>query len=185
MSRIRLLDPDEALSRAVDHGLPAALADLNVFRALLHHPPLARWCSEFLMGLLFEAELDHRLRELVIMRLGWATGSEYEWTQHWAIAQGLGISEEDLLGVRHWPDHPGFSDADRAVLAATDETLADGTVSPATWTACVEHVSDEPQVLLEMVSAIGLWRLVSGLLRTLDIPLEDGVTGWPPDGRAP
>lgn len=119
------------------------------------------------------------------MRLGWATGSQYEWTQHWSIAQGLGLSEEDLLGVRDWPNHPGFSDADRAVLAAADETVADGAVSPATWAACVEHVSSEPRVLLELVSAIGLWRMVSGLLRTLEIPLEDGVMGWPPEGTAP
>ena len=184
-SRIPLLDEDEALHRAIEHGLPAALAQLNVFRALLHHPPLAKWFSDFLMGLLWQAELDHRLRELVIMRLGWTTGSEYEWTQHWTIAKDLGVSESDLLAVRDWSNHAGFSDADRAVLAATDETLAEGAVSPATWAECLEHVSDEPRVLLELVSAIGLWRMVSGLLRGLEIPLEDGVAAWPPDGAAP
>jgi hypothetical protein len=39
--------------------------------------------------------------------------------------------------------------------------------------------------LVELVTAIGLWRMIAGLLRTLDVALEDGVAPWPPDGRAP
>lgn len=185
VSRIPLLDEGEAAHRAIEHDLPAALAQLNVFRVLLHHPPLAKWHCDFLMGLLWQSELDHRLRELAIMRIGWTTGSEYEWTQHWPIAKDLGVSEDDLLGVRDWPNHAGFSDADRAVLAATDEVLDEGAVSAATWAACLEHVSREPRVLLELVSAIGLWRMVSSLLRSVEIPLEDSVAGWPPDGTTP
>lgn len=185
MSRIPLLDTESARSAAAEAGVSELLIDLNVFRVLLHHPPLARWFADFLMGLLWEGALDARLRELVIMRIGWTTGSTYEWTQHWPIALRLGATEDDLLGVRAWEDHHGFGPAERAVLAATDETLADGTVTSATWDACVEHVSPEPRILLELVSAIGLWRMVSGLLRTVDIPLEDGVHPWPPDGTAP
>ena len=37
----------------------------------------------------------------------------------------------------------------------------------------------------KLVIAIGNWRLFSALLRSLDVPLEDGVAPWPPDGRAP
>jgi hypothetical protein len=32
---------------------------------------------------------------------------------------------------------------------------------------------------------MGNWTLFSMLLRNLRIPLEDGVTGWPPDGKRP
>ena len=183
--RLPLLSPEEAKDAAARAGVPEVVAELNVFRVLLHHPSLARWLSDFLMGLLWEGRLDRRLRELVIMRLGWATGSVYEWTQHWSIARLLDVSEEDLLAVRDWPAHGGFGPAERAVLAATDETLRTGTVDPETWDACTEHLSDDRQVLLEMVAVIGLWRMVSGLLRTLEVPLEDGVEAWPPDGSAP
>jgi len=58
-------------------------------------------------------------------------------------------------------------------------------VSEATWQACRDHVSDDPKVLLELVAAIGTWRMVSGVLRTVKVPLEVGVTSWPPDGRSP
>lgn len=183
--RIPLLPIEEAKAAASAAGVPEITADLNVFRVWLHHPALARWFSDLLMGLLWEGRLDRRLRELVIMRLGWATGSDYEWTQHWKIALGLKIDEADLLGVRAWRDHDTFGPAERAVLAATDETIADGAVSAATWQACVDHVSDDPQVLLELLAAIGTWRMVSGILRSLEVPLEEGVTSWPPDGVGP
>jgi hypothetical protein len=39
--------------------------------------------------MLWHGKLDPRLRELVIMRIGWLTASDYEWTQHWRVAQGL------------------------------------------------------------------------------------------------
>lgn len=183
--RLPLLSVDEAKAAAAEAGVPVVVAELNVFRVLLHHPPLAKWFSDFLMGLLWEGRFDRRLRELVIMRLGWATGSVYEWTQHWSIARLLDVSEEDLLGVRDWVQHNGFGPAERAVLAATDETLETGKVGPQTWQACTEHVSNDPQVLLELVSVIGLWRMVSGLLRSVEIPLEDGLQAWPPDGTPP
>jgi hypothetical protein len=36
-----------------------------------------------------------------------------------------------------------------------------------------------------MVVAIGTWLLISKVARGLRIPLEEGVPGWPPDGRMP
>jgi alkylhydroperoxidase family enzyme len=182
--RIPLLEKEEAVRRAEACGVPAQLAELNVFRVLLHHPKLAAHVCGLLTGLLFGAKLDVRLRELVILRLGWRTASEYEWTQHWRVALQLGLPEADCLAVRAWRDADCFGPADRAVLAATDETLDSGAISPATWALCEEHVGDA-EVLLELVIAIGNWRMFSSLLRSLEIPLEDGVESWPPDGRRP
>ena len=110
------------------------MADLSVFQVLLRHPSLARALNDLLTALLWRGRLDARLRELVIMRIGWVTGSLYEWTQHWRVATGLGVVEADLVAVRDWKAH-GFGPAERAVLAATDETLATGTISAdtASW----------------------------------------------------
>lgn len=184
-SRIELLGADEARAATAEAGVPEYMADLNIFRALLHHPQLARRFNDLLAFLIFKGALDDRLRELIIMRMGWRTACDYEWTQHWRIAAGLGVSEADLLATRgDWASHPGFSDADRAVLAATDEVLDGGAVTAATWEACVAHVGDSTE-LMEMLMAIGAWRMVSSFLRSAQIPLEDGVPSWPPDGQGP
>ena len=79
--------------------------------------------------MLWHGALDSRLRELVIMRIGWLTACDYEWTQHWRVASGLGVPANDLLGVRDWRAYEGFGPTERAVLAATDDVVRDGAVS--------------------------------------------------------
>ena len=183
--RIPLLDLAEAKQRAAERGIPETLAELSVFRIALHQPGVAVALSGMLHELLFKGTLDARLRELIIMRIGWATGSEYEWTQHWRVARQLDIPERDLLGVRDWQAADHFGDIERAVLAATDDTLAHGVITDDTWAACARHLGDDPALLVELVAAIGNWRLFSALLRSLAVPLEDGVKPWPPDGTSP
>jgi alkylhydroperoxidase family enzyme len=179
--RVDLLAPEAARNAAEAAGVPAAFAELNIFRVLLHRPVAAKGIADLLVALLFRGELDHRLRELVIMRIGWATGSDYEWTQHWSIAQQrFGLSRDDLLAVRDWRRSDRFGPAERAVLEATDETLATGTLGAASWARATEHLSRDAAI--ELVAAIGTWRLVSQLTRSLAIPLEPGVASWPPDG---
>jgi alkylhydroperoxidase family enzyme len=133
--------------------------------------------------LLWKGSLDGRLRELMIMRIGWRTASEYEWTQHWRVARMMNVEEGDLLAVRDWHSGDRFGPVERAVLTATDETLDTGTISAVTWEQCAVHLPVES--LLELVVAIGNWRMFSSLLRSLDVPLEDGVAPWPPDGVTP
>ena len=182
--RIPRLSTEDALAAAEEAGLQARMAELNIFRVLLHQPRLAKAVSDVLLTLLFRGKLDARLRELVIMRIGWATGSVYEWTQHWRIATELGVDPADLLALCNWRASDRFGEAERAILEATDETLETGTISPETWKRCEAHLGT-PEERLELVAAIGTWRFVSSLLRSLDIPLEEGIAPWPPDGAKP
>ena len=177
-----MLSLEDARKAAEEAKLVPQMAELSVFRTLLHRPTVAKAVNDLLVALLFRGTLDARLRELLIMRLGWATGSVYEWTQHWRVATEMDVAEEDLLAVRDWRASDRFGPAERAVLAATDETLADGAISDETWAACLDHVGD-PRQLVELVAAIGNWRMISSVLRSLDVPLEEGVAPWPPDGR--
>ena len=182
--RVELLTPEAARKAAEAADVPVAFAELNVFRLLLHRPRTAKALCDLLVSLLFRGELDDRLRELVIMRIGWATGSDYEWTQHWALArERFGVSAEELLALRDWRSAACFGEVERAVLAATDETLETGTLSAESWLACEKRLSRN--ACIELVTAIGAWRLVSQLTRSLEIPLEEGIASWPPDATVP
>ena len=183
--RIAYLSVDEAKARGKEFGVPSSMSHLNVFRALLNHPELAKAVSGLLSMLLWKANrLDERLRELIIMRIGWRTGSLYEWTQHWNVARRIGMGEAEILAVRDWRASPVLNEADRAVLAATDDTLDNGRISDATWELCREQIGGDAE-LAEMVVAIGNWRMFSEMLQSLQIPLEAGIAHWPPDGKAP
>ncbi len=184
-SRIPRLSVDEAKAAADEAGIPDYMAELSIFQVLLNHPTLARALNDLLATMLWHGTLAPRLRELVIMRIGWLTACDYEWTQHWRVACGLGVPAEDLLGVRDWSAHAPFGGAERAVLAATDDVVGDGAVSATTWAACQRELGADPAVLVELTTAIGAWRMIASILHSLDVPLEDDVSSWPPDGRAP
>jgi len=184
-ARVPRLPLEEARAAADEAGVPDYMAELSIFQVLLNHPTLARALNDLLATMLWHGRLAQRLRELVIMRIGWLTACDYEWTQHWRVACGLGVPAEDLLGVRDWPRYDGFGTTERAVLAATDEVVRDGVVSAQTWAACEQELGADSAVLIELVTAIGAWRMIASMLRSLEVPLEDGVSSWPPDGQPP
>lgn len=184
-ARVPRLPVDEAKAAADEAAVPDYMAELSIFQVLLNHPTLARALNDLLATMLWHGALDPRLRELVIMRIGWLTRCDYEWTQHWRVASGLGVSPDDMLGVRDWRGYDGFGPTERAVLAATDEVVQDGAVSAESWAACSRELRGDTTVLIELVTAIGAWRMVASILHSLQVPLEEGVSSWPPDGRSP
>jgi len=183
--RVELLSLSESREAASEVAMIPAFADLNIFRVILQRPKTAKALSYLLVSLLFGGELDDRLRELLIMRIGWSTGSNYEWTQHWKIAlEQFGCSEQDLLELRgEWQQSDHYSDTDRVLLRAVDTLLAEGTLSKELTEECMEQFG--PNATIELVAAVGCWQMVSKLARTLEIPLEEGIASWPPDGVPP
>jgi alkylhydroperoxidase family enzyme len=184
-ARVPRLPLDEAKAAADEAGVPDYMAELAIFQVLLNHPALAGRLNDLLALMLWHGKLDSRLRELAIMRIGWLTASDYEWARHWRVAQGLGVSADDLLGVREWPSYRGFGPTEQAVLAATDDVVRDGTVSEQSWAACRQAFGTDHATLVELVTAISAWRMVASILHSLQVPLEDGVASWPPEGQPP
>jgi alkylhydroperoxidase family enzyme len=94
--------PAERMPQLVEAaGLPPAAATRTVYRVLAHNPTVLKVVAAQIQTLMRKNSLPHRLRELIIMRIGWVTGSAYEWTSHWRICIEFGIPPED--GVMAWP----------------------------------------------------------------------------------
>jgi alkylhydroperoxidase family enzyme len=180
--RVMMVSLDRAAQLGDEWGTPGPRTTRSAFRMLANNPPLAKATFSLLSQLLEHNTFDARLRELMIMRIGWVTGSAYEWTQHWRVAASVGVPPEDVLAVRDWRASDRLTAADKAVLAATDESLAGKAISDATWTELTKHIT-EPGQQVEFIVAMGNWTMFSMLLRNLKIPVEDGVAVWPPDGK--
>ncbi len=181
--RVPMVSQERANQLGEEWGMAGPRMTRSAVRTLAVNPELAKPVLTLLSQLLERNQLDARLRELVIMRIGWVTGSAYEWTQHWRVATvTAGIPPEDVLAVRDWRASDRLTAADKAVLAATDETLAGKSISDATWAEIIKAIPDQAQQV-EFVVAMGNWMMFSMLLRNLRIPVEDGVAVWPPDGK--
>lgn len=181
--RLPLLSLADATAAAETIGIDPRYLVQPIWTMLLARPKYAKALYSVLTDLLFRTIVPVRLRELLIMRIGWATAAEFEWAQHWEVATRAGVDPADLLAVRDWASSDRFDAAERAALAAADDVVTGGEISDATWAALRPYYSD-PE-LLELVAVVSTWHYVSVLVRSLRVPLDDGMSSWPPDGQTP
>ena len=186
--RIDWIPEERALELGRQFGILERQARRGAFRTLANNPPVAQALYGLVSQLLQRPTLALRLREMLVLRIGWRLGSAYVWYQHYLIAKNeAAMSDAEILAVRDWrnPENHGvLTDADRAMLAAVDDTVDAGRIGDDTWAGCARHVPD-PAQQVELAVAIGCWMMQAQLFASLDIPLQDGAVLWPPDGMAP
>jgi alkylhydroperoxidase family enzyme len=179
---ISLISKEDGLRIAKEHGIDQFVAGIDGFRPVMHSPTAANAVANLLLALMTRNTLSARTRELVILRIGWRSGSEYEFCNHVRVSRSLKMSDEEILGVRDPDPCPAFSEADRAVIKMADELLDGTEVSGATQTVLTSSFSDAERV--ELLITAGFWRMMACWLNTVKVPLEPEVPGWP-EGKAP
>jgi 4-carboxymuconolactone decarboxylase len=176
-TRIAPLSPDDETAQKSTVGSDRNSGrPLNIFLTLAKNPPLFDAFTRMGSHLLFKGELPPREREIVILRVGWRSQSEYEFGQHTVIGKQAGLTDDEV-GRLAREGLDGWNDADAELVRMADELCAHNVVADATWHALSEHWS-EPQ-LLELLMLAGYYRLVSGVLNSAGVALEPTTPGWP------
>ncbi len=175
--RLRLTEADDWDEETA--ALVGGSGGLNIFRALAHHPKLLKRWLVFGAHVLAKSSLSERDRELVILRTGWRCGSAYEFGQHTVIGRRAGISDEEIrrLTADAAADDPAWSPEDRTLVAAVDQLVADHDLDDATWAAL--SASRSAEQVLDIIFTVGQYTLVSTALRTLRVPIDEGMPGFP------
>lgn len=161
----------ELLPRAKMHG-----RTLNIFKTLAHHPRLLKRWMVFGNHVLFRSTLPARERELVILRIGWLCDAEYEWGQHVLIGKDAGLTDEEIAQIKVGPSDPGWDVFDATLLHAVDELHSDACISDSTWETLSTRYN--MQQLIDLIFAIGQYNLVSMVLNTLGVQLDEGIPGF-------
>jgi alkylhydroperoxidase family enzyme len=73
-----------------------------------------------------QAPLDPRVRELAIMRTGYARGSQFVFSQHCKAARNAGVAEDKIAAVPYWSVSEVYTPEERAVLAYVDGLILEG-----------------------------------------------------------
>jgi alkylhydroperoxidase family enzyme len=124
--------------------------------------------------------LSPRVRELLIMRIGLLCRSEYEWAAHAPAGRRAGLTAADvqriIAGPGPGPAAPGDS-FDLALLRAVDELYQHDAITDATWTT-LSATYDAIQ-MLDLLTTIGGYRMVSMAHNTLGVQLEPGAERFP------
>ena len=166
MARVRLLEEDEAADSAefierVRSGRRGNL--LNIYRLLLHSPPLASAWFDLLNAVRWKTKLNGRLREIVIIRIAYVNHARYCLVQH-----------VPALALADWRATSLFSEQERAALAFTDAMTRDIRV-PDDVFADVRRHFDERQIV-ELSVLIGAYNMHTRVQEALKLDLEKPKT---------
>jgi alkylhydroperoxidase family enzyme len=147
-----------------------------VYRTFARHPRLyvpRQVLSEYIRT---KSTLSPRVREMLILRIGWRCRSAYEWAAHAPAGRRAGLTDDQIRMLAR-SGYEGWSAADTAIVRAADELFADDTISDATWKALDEQFDDRQ--LLDVLITTGGYRMVSMVLNTFGVPAEPNSEPFP------
>jgi 4-carboxymuconolactone decarboxylase len=148
----------------------------NIFKTLARHKQLFSKWLVFAGHTLSQSTLPARDREIVILRMGWLSRAAYEWGHHKAIGKQIGLSDEDFDNIQSGSETPGIDPFEATLLRAVDELNTDTFISDETWSALAERY--DTQQMLDLIFTAGQYKLVSMVLNSTGIQLEDGFEGF-------
>ena len=159
--RVPYRDPESAPAeiREVIEDTPLAL-----LRVIAHAETAFRPWLRYSNALLRDLELDPLLRELAILQVAGAEGSDYERTQHVPIAESFGAAPETIAAIEGPDEGLGALPADqRAVLRFTRAVLRRGSAGEEELGPVRALLGDRGvvELLLVIGNYLGLARLIA------------------------
>jgi 4-carboxymuconolactone decarboxylase len=144
---------------------------LNIYKLLLHAPPLAEQWLDYVSAVRFKAELEPRIRELITIRIAYLNKIQYVLQQHVPkLAEAEGVTAAECEALREWRAAGLFSERERAALAYADAMLAGPHVSDDAFGAVRRHF-DERQTV-ELTVLIGTYIMHNRVFNALKVDLE-------------
>jgi alkylhydroperoxidase family enzyme len=115
-----------------------------------------------------DRQLDPVLRELGQARAGWATGSQFVYSQHCKSLRHLGVTEERIESVPGWAAADCYSAVERHVLAYADCLALDrGRVPDQLFDALHAELGDAQVLELTYITSLYVMHaIMSRALRT-------------------
>jgi alkylhydroperoxidase family enzyme len=180
-------DAMSVLPHGRDNILAAAKAGLrnlgsNLVCTQLRHPVLTKAFLTFNAHHFYTTTLPARMRELLIIRIGWLMRAETEYLAHVAIGKRHGLSDADIERIQRGPDAPGLDPLDADLLRAVDELHKESGISGATYERLAAHL-DEKQ-LIDLVFLVGCYANLAWFMNSFRVQLEPGVEPIDPATRA-
>lgn len=139
----------------------------NIFLTLGRHRPLFRGWLLFAGRLMPRGKLPRRDTELVILRVAHLRDCDYELHHHRRLGRRAGLSPEEIERVAEGSAAAGWSERERALLAAVEELHADGNLSDDSWTRLRSHLDERHAI--EFLMLAGHYEMLATVLNTLRV----------------
>lgn len=158
-----------------DDEPPADAKIPEIHFTMLRYPELWERISDLSVQLSGRGQIPARDRELVILRTGWLLQAPFEWGEHVRIGRLLGLTGEDIERVIEGSAAAGWTEYERALLAATEELHAGAMISEPTWEVLSKSMSETQ--LFELAVLVGQFTTVAYWQNALRLPLGEDNAG--------
>jgi 4-carboxymuconolactone decarboxylase len=139
------------------------------FRPLLHRPPLLRAVAKVGETLRYDGTLDAALREWVICIVARELGNVFEWQMHRPLAVKAGVPERALAALEAGTSlSPDIRNDLGVARLAIEEMLRQHRVTDATYDSA--KAIWEPPALVELITLVGYFAMVSWLMNVARTP---------------
>jgi 4-carboxymuconolactone decarboxylase len=166
-----------ARGQASGTGAPSGLLDdsgalVGPFNAWLLSPAIGDRIQRLGEAIRFSSSLPQNVLEVAILTEAREWRAEFEWWAHVRLARRAGVSA-DVIAAIHEEREPVFTDAGEEVAwRFSRELLSTRRVSAATYRAARERFGENG--VMELVTLLGYYTLVSMTLNTFEVPLPEG-----------
>jgi len=139
----------------------------------LRSPEMAKASRPLNRYLRFEAPIEHKLKEIVILLTARFWGGQYVWYSHraYAIEAGLSPTFIDAMAAGRRPE--AMTAAEAAVYDFFSELLATRQVSDATFKTLADRVGE--RAIVELVGLMGHYHGTTALFAIDRYPLPNGA----------
>ena len=135
----------------------------------------ARGLSDYLR---FQSILPGWLREFVILMTARHWSQNYEWNAHYKIAADEGLSPDIAKAIAEGRRPAGMVEEERILYDFCTELMANQGVSDVTYARAIDRFGE--QGVVETVSLMGYYTMISMLLNTARTPLPPGAAATLP-----
>lgn len=173
MARVKILQKDEVdpIAREMFQKSEDTTGRvMNLFRVLAHSPKICRDWNRMGATILLKGELDKRLMELAVIRVGELAQSEYELRAHRALGMRFGLTQAQIDAAADWKNASVFDEVESLVLQYTDEVALNVRVSDATFARLQAQFNQRE--IVELTVTIGFYGMVARTLEALQVDLE-------------
>ncbi len=150
---------------------------LAIFGTIARHPKLFASWLPFASRLMAGGSLDRRLTELVILRVAFNMGNDYEWGQHVELSAAFGVDRNTLDRIAAGPAAAGWSPMEALLLQAADELHTERRITNTTWYELSKHLNEVQ--LIELCFLVGHYEMLAMFLQTVGVQLEPGKEPLP------
>jgi len=144
------------------------------FTLLMHSPAIAAAWLDQVTAVRWRTDLNGRLRELIIIRIGILNRVGYVSKTHAAVyGPKEGLSADEIGALENWRDTAFFSPAERAALAYTDAMTIDIQVPDAVQTELQRHFSERQ--IIEITVLVGTYNMHTRVFQALEIERRNAI----------